>query len=272
MLRSAIGTILAGENSLLREGLSRILQPPRFRVVASGPSTDVADAIVPARYKSSLLVIESGERPTTAIDHIAVFKQRNPIGRVAVLGHRWRSSDILAAFQIGANVYFAKLTPSEEFIKAIELVILGQTLLPAELLPLICDAITDYYHNEKIKIVDSPTNRLIRSNKRSELLSDRETQILLSITKGSSNKLIAREYDIMEATVKVHVKTILRKIGVSNRTQAAMWAITKGLPLCAPDARAVSRLMLTADGGGNNAKLSSSPHQCFPERPNISQS
>jgi two-component system nitrate/nitrite response regulator NarL len=55
-------------------------------------------------------------------------------------------------------------------------------------------------------------------------LSAREAQILGCLKEGAPNKLIARKFDVTEATVKVHVKAILRKIGVANRTQAAMWA------------------------------------------------
>jgi two-component system nitrate/nitrite response regulator NarL len=59
-------------------------------------------------------------------------------------------------------------------------------------------------------------------------LSEREVQILNGIVKGNANKVIARTCDIAEGTVKVHVKAILRKIRVANRTQAAMWALKNG--------------------------------------------
>jgi two-component system nitrate/nitrite response regulator NarL len=55
-------------------------------------------------------------------------------------------------------------------------------------------------------------------------LSTREAQILRHLTQGASNKLIARELGLAEATIKVHLKAILRKAKVANRTQAAMWA------------------------------------------------
>ncbi len=61
-------------------------------------------------------------------------------------------------------------------------------------------------------------------------LSERETQILDGLVKGHANKVIARMCDITEATVKVHMKSILRKIQVGNRTQAAIWAIEHGYP------------------------------------------
>ena len=59
-------------------------------------------------------------------------------------------------------------------------------------------------------------------------LSEREVQILNGLMKGYANKVIARRYDLAEATVKVHIKSILRKIRVGNRTQAAVWALENG--------------------------------------------
>jgi two-component system nitrate/nitrite response regulator NarL len=59
-------------------------------------------------------------------------------------------------------------------------------------------------------------------------LSEREGQILKSVVKGHGNKMIARTLDIAEATVKVHMKSVLRKIRVANRTQAAIWALENG--------------------------------------------
>ena len=64
-----------------------------------------------------------------------------------------------------------------------------------------------------------------RSNAAEAGLSSREVEILESIMAGMANKVIARKFDICEATVKVHVKAILRKLGVENRTQAATWAV-----------------------------------------------
>jgi len=61
-------------------------------------------------------------------------------------------------------------------------------------------------------------------------LSERENQILDGLVKGHANKVIARTCDITEATVKVHMKSILRKIRVGNRTQAAIWALENGYP------------------------------------------
>ena len=62
-------------------------------------------------------------------------------------------------------------------------------------------------------------------------LSPRETEVLRCLADGASNKMIARKFDLAEATVKVHVKAVLRKLKLGNRTQAAMWASERGLIL-----------------------------------------
>src|SRR5262249_15835907 len=73
-------------------------------------------------------------------------------------------------------------------------------------------------------------------------LSEREQQVLICVAGGESNKTIARSCSIMEATVKVHLQSILRKISARNRTQAALWAVENGL---------VAKAVLTSSGVSN---------------------
>ena len=68
----------------------------------------------------------------------------------------------------------------------------------------------------------------IETGKMLEVLTHRETEILGCLTEGAPNKMIARQLGITEATVKIHVKSLIRKIGLQNRTQAALWAIQVG--------------------------------------------
>jgi DNA-binding NarL/FixJ family response regulator len=204
MPRQAIATVLVGPSALLREGLARILCPPKFRVIASGRSLGELKLRATTTHEARLLVIEFLDIPAELIEAITLFKQQNPTGRVAVLGRHCRPSDIVAALQAGANVYLAEVVASDEVVKALEVVMMGQTILPMELLSWVSDSKRNRFH-----------------------LSERENGILSCIARGDSNKIIARKIKISEATVKVHVKTILRKIGVSNRTQAAIWAMNK---------------------------------------------
>jgi two-component system nitrate/nitrite response regulator NarL len=228
MRRRAIATILIGPSTLFREGLARILVPPNFRIIASRSSANDLDISSLAHYQSSLLVTEASDVPASEIEYIKLFKAQNPHGRIAILGNRWRASDIVAAFEAGANVYFAHVTASEEFLKAIELVMLGQTILPSELLSCVRGGEHGDRQNGNGDTPHfDPGHELGSNDKRvTSLLSAREKGVLRGIVQGASNKMIAREINISEGTVKVHVKAILRKIGVSNRTQAAIWAMT----------------------------------------------
>jgi two-component system nitrate/nitrite response regulator NarL len=103
-------------------------------------------------------------------------------------------------------------------VRALELVIAGETFLPAVIgLALL----------EQLSHPAMPDAQAVRTAPQSGLagrLSDRETQILRCLMQGASNKEIGRQLDLAEATVKVHIKSILRKIRAANRTQAAMWA------------------------------------------------
>jgi two-component system nitrate/nitrite response regulator NarL len=114
----------------------------------------------------------------------------------------------------------------EILIKSLELVMLGETVVPSAIMHLLLSGM--------IQCPEQPfQNNAVAEPKISNLrecnLSVREAEILGCLMHGSSNKIIARTLDITEATIKVHVKAILRKIGVANRTQAAMWG-TQHLP------------------------------------------
>jgi two-component system nitrate/nitrite response regulator NarL len=133
---------------------------------------------------------------------------------------------MVAAFQAGANVYFDSEEARDAFIKALELVMLGETILPPELL--------SYVRDTQEEAPPKPQQHAARiaaevpqvTEGDWPQLSFRESCILRCIVEGASNKVIARQIDIAEATVKVHVKAILRKVRVRNRTQAAIWAMS----------------------------------------------
>jgi DNA-binding NarL/FixJ family response regulator len=145
---------------------------------------------------------------------------------VAVLGDRERPADIVAAFQSGANVYFDSRERWDAFIKALELVMLGETILPLELLFYVrCPEGEETSTKIGLHQPEPAAKRSQLAEREWPQLSVRENGILRCIVEGASNKVIARTIDITEATVKVHVKAILRKVRVRNRTQAAIWAM-----------------------------------------------
>jgi len=226
MRRRACATILVGQRSLLREGLSHILcsAGPRFRIVASAPSIHDLPWEPIERHQPILLIIDSDGDPRAMADQMDAFKQQRPTGRIAVLADQYVFPRMLSAFRAGANAYFLKSVTSDAFIKALELVMLGETILPPELLSYVGNA--PHAAEVAVDVRRSPEalNGPASSDPHdSPRLSSREEYILRYIGEGHPNKVIARKMGIAEGTVKVHVKAILRKIRAGNRTQAAIW-------------------------------------------------
>jgi two-component system, NarL family, nitrate/nitrite response regulator NarL len=117
-----------------------------------------------------------------------------------------------AAMGAGADGYLLKDVSPEALIQSLQLVVIGEKVFPTNLAALLLTQIS----------TPAP-----QSSWRG--LSAREREILQHLVTGASNKLIANRLGITEATVKVHLKTLLRKIDVNNRTQAAIWAMNNGI-------------------------------------------
>jgi two-component system nitrate/nitrite response regulator NarL len=166
----------------------------------------------------------------------------NPSLRAVILTASHTPNEILPAFLAGACGVLGQDIPSKHLIKALELVALGQLVMHPQFQQM---ALTSLAGRESSEIAaqgelsaiadlrrfagdshalaseqPTPGNEVVRS------LSRRELVILRTLTEGASNKIIARKLVITESTVKVHMKAILRKLRLQNRTQAAIWART----------------------------------------------
>lgn len=223
--RHFFGTILVGNSSLLKEGVAGILRSANFRIVASVPS---ADDFQSGKVKSRQLLfitIHTGEDFDLAkqIEHL---RARNPGARFAVLTDRYRLEELVSAFRAGASGYFVDVMTCEVFTKSLELVMMGETVLPSAFLPFVLGP--EIAPAEQAGPNSADGALLAATEDIAPQLSPREKSILRCLIDGDSNKCIARKIDIAEATVKVHVKAILRKIRVHNRTQAAIWGMNNG--------------------------------------------
>ena len=207
-------------------------EPSRVTVVAASETVAMsthADDLAQVRGmqdQPALLIIDAGDDLEGAIGQIKLFKKRCPSARIAVLADEYHRNDLVSAYQAGANGCFVKAMNCGGFMRALETITLGETVLPPELLPFIGEA-QDRHENTRSSgtgamLPDTSTQIGLDGVPR---LSTREKCILRCVTDGDSNKTIARKIAIAEATVKVHVKAILRKIRLNNRTQAAIWAM-----------------------------------------------
>jgi two-component system nitrate/nitrite response regulator NarL len=221
---------LVGENSLRKVGLTRILNSENFQVIASISNADDLlsdDALQKVLASQALfLIVHSGDDFGSTVEQIDSFKRHHADARVAVVADHYRLSDLVAAFRAGATGYFIDVMNCDAFIKSIELVMMGGAVFPPAFLTSALDA-----EKREVEVDDAPAPSdddcaiAMADDRLAQQLSPREVSIVHCLIEGDSNKCIARKIKIAEATVKVHIKAILRKIRVQNRTQAAIWGL-----------------------------------------------
>lgn len=216
----AFRTALICDSPLLRSGLEHILQGTSFILAEAASAADPTRLLHPDPEPA--LVIMEANRSTHGVLQVAKqMKERFPNIRIVALADRFDLGFVLTGHAAGINGFCLAASAPEVLIKSLELVMLGESMVPSALLRSgALDALLDRKHSRQ----DDVAAESGLSDLKACGLSARETEILECLREGAPNKIIARKLEITEATIKVHVKAILRKIGASNRTQAAMWA------------------------------------------------
>jgi two-component system nitrate/nitrite response regulator NarL len=226
--RQSCKVVLIGRNILLREGISQILHAADFQIAVSASSTDEITSTLQAHQQLLFVIIHSTGEFDAAMKHIGFVRENYPDARVAIVSDHYRPDELIAAYKAGASGYFVDVNSCDAFIKSIELVTMGETVFPPAFLSFVLDSGFDR-EPQLQPVIEERSNLLVAAEERiAPHLSPRERAILSYLIEGNSNKCIARKIDIAEATVKVHVKAILRKIRVQNRTQAAIWGMNHG--------------------------------------------
>jgi DNA-binding NarL/FixJ family response regulator len=222
--RQSFATILVGRSVLLREGIARILRAANFRILGSVSSSN---DLLPAEIQQQQLLflfVHNGDDFDSTIGQIEVFQEQYPNGRIAIVADHYRLSEVVLAFRAGASGYFVDVMTCDAFIKSLQLVMMGGTVFPPAFLSFARDPASNAPSKTEVR-EDDRAILLAADESTVPQLSPREKSILRCLIEGDTNKCIARKINIAEATVKVHVKAILRKIRVQNRTQAAIWAM-----------------------------------------------
>jgi two-component system, NarL family, nitrate/nitrite response regulator NarL len=218
-------TILLCRNSLVAIGLKHLLQGTCFSITDTVADESSFTLHNPAAA-SLLFIIDGSDLSDRIIATAKNLKGRYPGARIAVIADSFDLSFVRPARGSGIDGFCLSASEREVLIKSLELVMLGETVLPTYIMALLLEATSPVRELEPHVQAGA---ELEASDPKLRRLSTREAEILHCLTEGAPNKMIARKLDVAEATVKVHIKAILRKIGATNRTQAAMWA-TNHLP------------------------------------------
>jgi two-component system nitrate/nitrite response regulator NarL len=218
---TTVNIFLVDPHRLLREGIKSLLQNTPFRV--GGESGEWQDAILEQGAEVDLILLELPSDPEKALALLREMRRAGPNAKLVVLTANFDSWLLANAADLGICGLLPKDISPLALLHSLDLVMLCEKVFPIHqtFLPMTPE-------HDKLPLRGAETNSFEQAFEVADL-SVREIEILRYLTSGLPNKVIARELNVAETTIKAHVKTILRKIKAGNRTQAAIWCLTKGL-------------------------------------------
>jgi len=205
MGQGRINVICVDDHPVVRSGLIAILTAsPEIQVVATGESGEEAVALY-KEFQPDVLVIDLRLPGISGVEAVEAIRRDSPDARVVVLTTYAGDEDIYRALQAGATTYLLKDTVADELVRVVREVHGGARPIPQD-------------------IAASLASRIAQPG-----LTRREIEVLGWLANGSRNKEIAGELGISEETVQVHVKNILAKLNVHDRTEAVTTALRRGI-------------------------------------------
>ena len=244
----AVTVAIVDPNQLFREGLQQLLRKPRFTVAAAVRTLAEVLREGGGVTRPDIVIFGCSSEISAVAEQIAAERALGSNKRAMRFVFLSESDDLhllRRAVASGVDSILFKNISSDVLCRSLELVTLGQQLFPpslaqapgdgrdlpqADLIPFppAAGAMAQIVRLDQHKLAPRPPAASADPQRRVGL-SERESQILCCLVNGLSNKAIARELHITEATVKVHVKGLLRKTRASNRTQVAIWALNNRL-------------------------------------------
>ena len=222
-----IRLLVVDDHTLFRRGLTALLAgDPRFRVVAEAGDAGVAQRRA-AEEQPDLILLDNHLPGVNGVDALAGLREAAPRARVLMLTVSEDERDLAAALRAGANGYLLKTVDSDGLASAIVRTMAGESIVSPEMTSKLVSAFQALPGGgaaEAVSPAPAPTAPVPSAL---DSLSPREREILQLIAQGASNKEIARALAIAETTVKIHVQHILRKLNLSSRVQAAVFAASR---------------------------------------------
>ena len=200
--------LIADDHDLLRDTLVMYLEGSGDFQIRAASSYDQARDMISTEERFDLVLLDFN---MPGMQGIATLREAMALDggqRVALISGEASREIAEEALEIGAAGFVPKTLPAKSLVNAVRFMAMGEQYAPIDFMT---------------------AAQEVESNPLAEKLSQRELQVLKGLTEGKSNKEIARDLELQEPTVKLHVKTLYRKVGAANRTQAALIAREAGL-------------------------------------------
>ncbi len=200
--------LIADDHDLLRDTLVMFLEGQGAIETASAGTLQEAIDRIKADDAYDLVLLDYNMPGMNGLDGLRTVLAMDETDRVALISGEATKQIAEDALEAGAAGFVPKSLPAKSLVNAVKFMAMGEQYAPLDFMTAVEEA---------------------APNALADKLTPRELQVLEALTKGKPNKEIARDLDITEPTVKLHVKTLYRKVGAANRTQAAMIAREAGL-------------------------------------------
>ena len=211
-MAESIAVLIVDDHAVVREGLRAFLQL-QDGIEVAGEAGDGEEALEQAlALRPDVILMDLVMPKLDGVGAMRELRARVPESRVIVLTSFLDDERLLPAVQAGAAGYLLKNSEPAELVRAIRAAHGGETIIDPAVAARLVQSIADG-----------------RRSAADQALTRRELEVLELIARGRSNKRIAFELGISEKTVKTHVGHVLAKLGVSDRTQAALLAVREGL-------------------------------------------
>ncbi|HQT34016.1 MAG: two-component system response regulator NarL [Thiobacillus sp.] len=201
--------LIVDDHPLFRKGVIQLIQAaPEFRFVGEAASGKEGIALA-HRLQPHMILLDLNMKDMNGVEVLKTLKDDGLDSRIIMLTVSDHAEDLMAALQAGADGYLLKDMEPEDLMQQLGEAARGKITISERLTQLLVASL-----REK----DRPTS-LAEAG-----LTEQESRILDHLIDGKSNKLIARDMNIAEGTVKVHVKHLLKKLNLRSRVEAAVWA------------------------------------------------
>ncbi len=208
----AISVLIADDHEVVRLGLKNLLQGTECEVIAEAMTGEQALELVTTK-KPDLVILDVRMSGGDGLYVLGRIKLDRPELPVILLSTYDNPTYVARAVALGASGYVLKSDSRERLLEAIQIAMRGDSAWTRDELRRVTGALATPRLQTDVEVP----------------LTQRESEVLKQLANGLTNKEIALALNISYETVKEHVQHILRKIGVSDRTQAAVWAVRKGL-------------------------------------------